>query len=128
MPDLRRELSEEIGLVLGENDARHVGCYSAPLANEPDHTVEAEIFHVRVRHDPALRSEIEEALWVDPITATAMSLTPLAHDYILPKDRALIWVPLHYRISSTDASTAFMSAEIFGTPASVSSACLIAMA
>jgi 8-oxo-dGTP pyrophosphatase MutT (NUDIX family) len=81
---LRRELSEEIGLVLGEDDARHVGCYSAPAANEPDHTVKAEVFHVRVQHDPITRLEIEEALWVDPITAATMPLAPLTRDHILP--------------------------------------------
>lgn len=62
---LRRELGEEIRLVLAENDARHLGCYSAPAANEPGYTVEAEIFHVRMRHDPATQSEIEETVWVD---------------------------------------------------------------
>lgn len=86
---LRRELSEEIGLVLAEGDARHIGCYSAPAANEPDHTVKAEVFHVRVRHEPVTRLEIEEALWVDPTTAAAMPLAPLTRDHILPLARAL---------------------------------------
>jgi len=86
---LRRELREEIGLVLGEDDARHVGCYSAQAANEPDHTVMAEVFHVRVRHEPVTRSEIEEALWVDPITAAAMPLAPLTRDHILPLSKTL---------------------------------------
>jgi 8-oxo-dGTP pyrophosphatase MutT (NUDIX family) len=86
---LRRELSEEIGLVLGEHDARHVGCYFAPAANEPDHTVKAEVFHVRVQYEPVTRLEIEEALWVDPGTAAAMPLAPLTRDFILPLARAL---------------------------------------
>lgn len=81
---LRRELDEEIGLTLADGDARHLGRYSAPAANEPGHTVEAEIFHVRMRHDPAMRSEIEEAVWVDYVEAKAMPLAPLTRDHILP--------------------------------------------
>jgi 8-oxo-dGTP pyrophosphatase MutT (NUDIX family) len=86
---LRRELSEEIGLTLDDGDARHLGCYSAPAANEPNHIVEAEIFHVRMRHTPATRSEIEEAVWVDYVTAVGMPLAPLTRDYILPLSRTL---------------------------------------
>lgn len=86
---LRRELGEEIGLVLAAEDARHLGCYSAPAANEPGHTVEAEIFHVRTRHNPATRSEIEEAVWVDHVAAMALPLAPLTRDHILPLFRAL---------------------------------------
>ena len=81
---LRRELSEEIGLVLAEDEARHIGCYSAPAANEPDHIVRAEVFHIRARHDPVTRLEIEEATWVDLITAATMPLAPLTRDHILP--------------------------------------------
>jgi len=65
------------------------GCYSAPAANEPNHIVEAEIFHVRMRHTPATRSEIEEAVWVDYVTAVGMPLAPLTRDYILPLSRTL---------------------------------------
>lgn len=86
---LRRELGEEIGLILAENDARHLGCYSAPAANEPGHIVEAEVFHVRLRHDPTAQSEIEEAVWVDHGTAASLPLASLTRDYILPLSRAL---------------------------------------
>jgi len=86
---LLRELNEEIGLVLAEDDARHIGCYSASAANEPGHIVEAEIFHVRMRYDPAPRSEIEEAVWVDHVTAAAMPLAPLTRDHILPLSRQI---------------------------------------
>jgi 8-oxo-dGTP pyrophosphatase MutT (NUDIX family) len=86
---LRRELSEEIGLTLADDDALHLRRYSAPAANEPGHTVEAEIFHVRMRHDPAIRLEIEEAVWVDHVAATALPLAPLTRDHILPLFRVL---------------------------------------
>jgi 8-oxo-dGTP pyrophosphatase MutT (NUDIX family) len=86
---LRRELREEIGLSLADEDARHLGRFSASAANEPDHIVEAEIFHVRVQHVPETRSEIEEAVWVDLIQAAAMPLAPLTRDHILPLSRTL---------------------------------------
>lgn len=86
---LRRELSEEIGVMLADGDARYLGRYSAPAANEPGHIVEAEIFHVRMQHDPITLSEIEEALWVDHVTATALPLAPLTRDHILPLARTL---------------------------------------
>jgi 8-oxo-dGTP diphosphatase len=81
---LRRELREEIGLSLTDESVRHLGRFSASAANEPDHIVEAEVFHVRVQHVPVTRSEIEEAVWVDHIEAAAMPLAPLTRDYILP--------------------------------------------
>lgn len=88
---LRRELDEEIGLLLAEDDARPLGRYAAPAANEPGQIVEAEIFHIRVRHEPVVRSEIEEAIWVDRATALALPLAPLTRDHILPLSHAL-WV------------------------------------
>lgn len=86
---LLRELEEEIGLSLPGGEARHLGRFSAPAANEPDHIVEAEIFHARVRHAPQTRAEIEEAVWVDHLEAAAMPLAPLARDHILPLARTL---------------------------------------
>jgi len=86
---LRRELSEEIGLSLTDKGVRHLGRYSASAANEPDHIVEAEVFHVRVRHVPNTQSEIEEAVWVDQAEAEAMPLAPLTRDHILPLARKL---------------------------------------
>jgi len=86
---LRRELDEEIGLVLADDDARHLGCFSAPAANEPGFIVEAEIFHVRMRHDPTMRSEIEEAVWVDHAIAATMPLAPLTREHILPLYRGI---------------------------------------
>lgn len=81
---LQRELNEEIGLAIADDCARHLGTFSASAANEPDHIVEAEVFHVRVSHAPAIQSEIEEAVWVSHAEATAMPLAPLTRDHILP--------------------------------------------
>ncbi|HEX7853918.1 MAG TPA: NUDIX domain-containing protein [Sphingobium sp.] len=86
---LRRELSEEIGLLLTDESIRYLGQFSSSAANEPDHIVEAEIFHVRVQHVPEPRSEITEAIWVDHADAVAMPLAPLTRDHILPLSRML---------------------------------------
>lgn len=86
---LRRELHEEIGLDLVDGDARPLGRFSAPAANEPGHVVDADVFHIRARHIPDIRSEIEEAIWVDAAEAMALPLAPLTRDHILPLFRAL---------------------------------------
>lgn len=86
---LRRELSEEIGVTLDDDDARYLGRFSAEAANEPDTFVEAEVFHVRLRQVPTIRSEIEEAVWVHHDEAEAMPLAPLTRDHILPLFRSL---------------------------------------
>lgn len=86
---LRRELGEEIGLFLTDQAMPYLGRFSAPAANEPDHVVEAEVFHIRIRHTPAPLSEIDEAVWVSHTEAATMSLAPLTRDHILPLSRTL---------------------------------------
>jgi 8-oxo-dGTP diphosphatase len=86
---LRRELGEEIGLFLDDDDAHYLGRFSAKAANESDTVVEAEVFHVRVQHIPQIQSEIEEAVWVHREEVGAMPLAPLTRDHILPLSRTL---------------------------------------
>jgi 8-oxo-dGTP diphosphatase len=89
LPALRRELTEEIGLSVRDEELRYLGRYSALAANEPDFMVEAEVYHVRVQHAPETQSEIEEAVWVSQAEATAMLLAPLTREHILPLSQAL---------------------------------------
>jgi 8-oxo-dGTP pyrophosphatase MutT (NUDIX family) len=84
---LHRELREEIGLRLESGDAHYLGRFSAPATNEPDHVVEAEIYHICVSHTPAVNSEIEEAVWATVAQAEVMPLAPLTRDHILPLSR-----------------------------------------
>lgn len=86
---LQRELHEEIGLVLEADDARYLGRFTAPAANEPGHIVEAETFHVRMRGTAAIQAEIEQAIWVDRIAAAALPLAPLTRDHLLPLSATL---------------------------------------
>jgi 8-oxo-dGTP pyrophosphatase MutT (NUDIX family) len=86
---LHRELREEIGISLNEGEARYLGQFSAVAANESNHVVIAEIFHVRLSSTPAVNAEIEEAIWVTPATAEHMSLAPLTRDHVIPLSRTL---------------------------------------
>ncbi len=87
---LRRELREEIGLEVEEASLRYLGSFSAPAANEPHCIVQAELFHVRASHEPVLRSEIEEAVWLEPSEAQLMPLAPLTRDHVVPLARTII--------------------------------------
>lgn len=81
---LRRELAEEIGLVVMGDEPRYLGRFSAPAANEAGHTVIAELFHIRIAHEPIVSSEIAEALWVTVNDALHMQLAPLTRNSVLP--------------------------------------------
>ncbi|MCT8000799.1 NUDIX domain-containing protein [Sphingomonas sanguinis] len=84
---LARELNEEIGLIVAPSEFRPLGRFSAPAVNEPDHRVDAHVFHLCTDHDPVPAAEIAEALWVDPAEADALPLAPLTRDHILPRHR-----------------------------------------
>lgn len=79
---LRRELAEEIGLDIA--DAPWLGRFEAPAANEPGCTVEAELFHLTMPHQPIVAAEIEEALWVPITEAAALPLAPMTRIHVLP--------------------------------------------
>lgn len=81
---LVRELREELGLIVEAVDAVYVGRFSAPAANEPGCTVEAELFQIWVTQDIKPGAEIEEVAWVDAKSAGALALAPLTRDHLLP--------------------------------------------
>jgi 8-oxo-dGTP pyrophosphatase MutT (NUDIX family) len=86
---LRRELCEEVGLDVGKEEERYLGCFSAPAANEVGRVVEAELFHVRTDHQPVTAAEIAEARWVTRDEAALMTLAPLTRDFVLPLSAGL---------------------------------------
>ncbi|MHC5231240.1 NUDIX hydrolase [Brucella sp. LJL56] len=65
---LIREIEEELGILIDESQLRYAAKMSAPAANEDDATVEAELFHLRLKDGqmPVASSEIEELLWNPP--------------------------------------------------------------
>jgi len=81
---LRRELREEIGIDVAIYEPRALGGFRAPAANEPDHEVDAALFHLRVDCPPVIAAEIEEARWLTPEEAAGLPLAPLTRDHVLP--------------------------------------------
>lgn len=81
---LRRELHEELGLLVEPDEPRYLGRFTAPAANEAGWTVEAEMFRIEVDAPINLAAEIEEVAWVDPASPGALILAPLTRDHILP--------------------------------------------
>jgi 8-oxo-dGTP pyrophosphatase MutT (NUDIX family) len=81
---LRRELDEELGLVIQPGEATCLGRFTAPAANEPGCLVEAHIFRVDISGDVYPAAEIEDALWVLPASADDLDLAPITRAYVLP--------------------------------------------
>lgn len=63
---LIREIEEELGIRIDEDQLSYAAKMSAPAANELDSTVEAELFHLTLKEGqvPAASSEIEELIWL----------------------------------------------------------------
>ena len=80
---LVRELREELGLVIDPATASPLGLFCARAANEPDSTVEAELFSVSIESQPVAAAEIEEMIWLDPDLASDIELAPLTRDVVL---------------------------------------------
>ncbi|MFO2463678.1 NUDIX domain-containing protein [Pseudomonas sp. 15FMM2] len=81
---LARELYEELNLRIDPIEAVYLGHFSAPAANEPGFTVEAELFQVFIDVDVLPAAEIEEVRWIDPAGDGGLQLAPLTRDLILP--------------------------------------------
>lgn len=86
---LDRELTEELGGGLERASCRALGTYSAPAANEPGWTVEAELFAVTLRGDVRPAAEIAEAVWIDPDVEPSLPLAPLTLRHAIPLARDL---------------------------------------
>lgn len=80
---LVRELREELGLMIDPGAASRLGLFSAPAANEPDCTVEAELFTLSIDSEPIPAAEIEEMTWLDADAASSIELAPLTRDVVL---------------------------------------------
>ena len=85
---LARELEEELGLRIDTAQARYLGPFRAPAANEPGFVVQAELFQVHIDVPVTPAAEIEEVCWIDPAGDGGLQLAPLTRDLILPFYRA----------------------------------------
>lgn len=79
---LVRELQEELGLTVPEDDLRDLGEFTTAAANEPGHALHARVY--RLALEPVdvegPQAEIEEARWATRAEAEALGdrLAPLA--------------------------------------------------
>ena len=87
---LGRELKEELGLRIDPDNARYLGSFAAPAANEPGYQVRCELFEVRTDVDVVPAAEIEEIVWVSAHSHSELNLAPLTRDTILPIYRKLL--------------------------------------
>jgi 8-oxo-dGTP diphosphatase len=78
---LVREVREELGV--GVTDVRELGHHSAIAANEPGHSVAADLFFVKLDGVPQAAAEIEEMVWIDPRDPGDVVLAPLTRDIVL---------------------------------------------
>lgn len=81
---LARELHEELNLHIDPAQALYLGQFSAPAANEPGFTVQAELFQLHIDVAVTPDAEIEEIRWIDPAGDGGLHLAPLTRDLILP--------------------------------------------
>jgi mutator protein MutT len=81
---LVRELEEEVGATVTEDELDHLGRFDAPAANEAGFTVDADVYVVRIPTDVAPHAEIEELRWVPIAGFDALTIAPLMLDYMVP--------------------------------------------
>jgi 8-oxo-dGTP diphosphatase len=84
MAALSREISEELGCVVVPASVRSLGAFEAVAANEPGFRVQANLYHVDVTGEISPNQEIDEAIWIDPVSPPDIHLAPLTRDHVLP--------------------------------------------
>lgn len=82
---LCRELQEELGLHIDEDQLIPLGMHTAPAANEPGMMLEAHLFGLVIDEPVQAAAEIAEARWVTREEAWQLPLAPLTKEYIVVK-------------------------------------------
>lgn len=80
---LRRELQEELGLHIREDQLIPLGIHTAPAANEPGVLLEAHLFGLVIDEPVEAAAEIAEARWVTREEAWQLPLAPLTEQHIV---------------------------------------------
>ena len=82
---LIRELEEELNFIVSPEELVPVGRFTDTAANEPGHTLSADIFQIatnRASFTPT--AEIEEVIWYTPGQDRHIKLAPLTENHLLP--------------------------------------------
>ena len=80
---LHREVTEELDVGIVAESVRFLGRHVARAANEPNHTVEADLFLVRPSGIPRASAEIDEIVWIDPGCIGDIEIAPLTRETVL---------------------------------------------
>jgi len=82
---LIRELNEELQLDITLEQLHPLGQFTDIAANEPDHTVIADMFRIEtINGDIVPAAEIEEILWLSPADSAIHELAPLTLNKVIP--------------------------------------------
>lgn len=92
---LKRELHEELGLLMEDSQLQPLGHFQARAANEPDHWVEADVFVGRLTMEANAQGEIEELGWLDLHAHQLDHLAPLLREQVLPALRQRLAAEAH---------------------------------
>lgn len=86
-----REIHEEIGLIVTENQLKFLGEHQTKAVNELDTTVQGSLFLIILEADfkPEIANEIEEYAWLNHSNYENYKWAHLAKEFILP-----IWLKL----------------------------------
>lgn len=80
---LCRELEEELGLRVNEDQLIPMGIYTAPAANEPGMMLDAHLFSLVIDEPVEAAAEIAEVRWVTREEAWQLPLAPLTKEYVV---------------------------------------------
>ena len=86
---LRREMKDELGVIISASSPMPLGHFSAPAANDPSYVTEADVFKLALIQSPTPAGEIEEVIWVAPEQASLLNLCALTRDHLLPLFRGM---------------------------------------
>jgi 8-oxo-dGTP diphosphatase len=81
---LSREIAEELRCGLVPASIRPLGEFNAVAANEPGCFVHASLYGIDVTGEITPKEEIDEAIWIDPLSPPDIHLAPLTRDHVLP--------------------------------------------
>jgi 8-oxo-dGTP diphosphatase len=83
---LRRELQEELGISVAENDLKEFGVFYAPAAGSEDKFLQMDVFLVeKWEGEIAPASEVEEMMWIGSIVPEGIKLGSIFQHDVLPK-------------------------------------------
>ncbi len=83
---LKRELQEELGVTVSENDLNEFGTYYALAAGSEDKYLQMDVFLV-MKWDGEIvpTSEVEEVTWIDSNPPTNLNIGSIFQHDVLPK-------------------------------------------